>query len=197
MFDELKKKIEELDGIISCKITGENDVDEIHILASKDREPKRIVRDIETLTLIELDRQIDHKKISIASINQTEGQQEEDRIVINSIYQVHNKPVCHLNLYINDNLVEKEISGLEEEPIALIVSRGLIELIEEYTDFGGKFRVENVFTTGFNDQIVIVQLVLYKNKGQERLLGAAYIEHNLPLAIGKACLKALNRRIGN
>jgi len=99
---------------------------------------------------------------------------------------------------INDETVEKEIKGSPEEPLPLIIASGTIKILEEYTNFQGKFRVENVFATGINNEIIIVQLTVYKNgslSDQQRLLGAVYINNNLPLAVGKACLKALNRRL--
>lgn len=200
MFGELEEKIKELEGIISCKITGDKEIDEIHIIASKNRDPKRIVRDIETMVLVNLDQEIDHKKISIAQVNQAGEAIVENRVEIISIYRENNRPVCHFRLNINDNLVEEEINGSVEETLPIMVAEGMVDIIQKYTSFKGKIRVENVFTTGINDEIVIVQLVVYKNgnlNDQERLLGAAYINHDLPLATGKACLKALNRRLNS
>jgi hypothetical protein len=198
MFNELEEKLKELDGIISCRITGDEEIDEIHIIASKNREAKRIVRDIETMVMVNLNKEIDHKKISIAQLNQNSDNVPKNRVEIITIYQENNRPFCYLKLNINDNLIEEEIGGSSEEPLPLIVVRGLLNTIEKYTNFNAKFRVENVFTTGINNEIIIVQLILYaggKYGQQERLLGAAYINNNLPLAAGKACLKALNRRI--
>lgn len=200
MFAELEEKIKELDGIISCKITGEEEIDEIHIIASKGRDPKRIVRDIETVVLVNLEREVDHKKISIAQINQSRGEGNENRIIINSIFRENNRPVCHLRLDINGELVEEEIRGSIEEPVHMIVARGMAKTIEKYTGFSGKIRVENVFTTGINDEIVIVQLILFKDTNlteKERLVGAAYTNHDILLATGKATLKAVNRQLNN
>ncbi len=196
MYKEIKEKIKELEGIINCKITGEEKIDEIHIIADKRRDPKKIVRDIETMVLVNLNQEIDHKKISIAQVDSKDDIEiNGNRIIINSIYKEHNRPVIHLHLEINDKPVEKEIADDRDESIPLMIARGIIDLIELHTDFSGKIRTENVFTTGFNNEIVIVQLTVYNTEkfNQEKLLGAVFIDNNLPLAIGKACLKALNR----
>ncbi len=197
MYKEVIKKIKGLEGIINCKITGEEQIDEIHIIASKKRQPKRIVRDIETLILVNLDQKIDHKKISIAQVENEANVSTGDRIVINSIYKEHNKSVVHLNLEVNNKEIQEKIVNDREEPVTLMVARGITELIELHTDFPCKIRVENVFTTGLYNEIVIVQLLVNNSIDfkQEKILGAVYINNNLPLATGKACLKALNRMV--
>jgi len=200
MFKELEERIKELEGIISCKITGDNDIDEIHIIASNNRDPKRIVRDIETMVLVNLDEEINHKKISIAQVNQARKATDYNRIEIVSISNENNRPVCHFRLNINDNMVDEKITGTIEKSLPMMVAEGMVEILGKYTSFKGKIRVENVFTTGMNDEIVVVQLVVYEHNNflcQERLIGSVYINQNLPLATGKACLKALNRRLNS
>ncbi len=200
MYSDLEKKITELEGIFSCRITGEKGIDEVHIVASNDREPKRIVRDVETMVLVNLDQEIDHKKISIAQISGSGEEVSENRVEINSIFRENNRPVCYLRLNINGDSVEEKIEGLVEEPIYMTVAKGMVETIQKHTSFNGRIRVENVFKTGINDEIVIVQLILYKNTNsseEERLIGATYINNDLLLAAGKATLKAVNRLLHN
>lgn len=195
MFADLRKEINKLDGVISCKITGADSIDEIHIVSSKERKPKRIVRDIETMVLVNLDQEIDHKKISIARIN-TQEETDRQRVEIFSIYSEYNNPVIHIKVKINDEIVEETINGDAEEPLPLLVVKGMVDIIHTHTNFDGKIKVENVFKTGMNEEIIIVQLILHHNGfSRKRMLGAVYIEENLPLAVGKACLKALNRMI--
>ncbi|MCG8512507.1 MAG: hypothetical protein MI740_00075 [Halanaerobiales bacterium] len=199
MFNELQEKIVGLEGVISCKLTGEEQrLDEIHIIASKNRDPKKIVRDIETMVLVTIGKEIDHKKISIAQVKNPAEAIIENRIEIISIYRENNRNICHFKLTINDNLIEKEVESNYEEDLSITIARGIVEIIVQYTMFQGKVRVENVFVTGINNEIVIVQLVLAESEkmtNPERLIGAAYINNELPLATGKACLKALNRRL--
>lgn len=199
MFNELQEKIIGLEGVISCKLTVEEQrLDEIHIIASKNRDPKKIVRDIETMVLVTIGKEIDHKKISIAQVKNPAEAIIENRIEIISIYRENNRNICHFKLTINDNLIEKEVESNYEEDLSITIARGIVEIIVQYTMFQGKVRVENVFVTGINNEIVIVQLVLAENEkmtNPERLIGAAYINNELPLATGKACLKALNRRL--
>ena len=201
-FTDLEEKILELDGVFSCIITGEEDIEEIHIVASKNRQPKRIVRDIETMVMVNSNKEINHKKISIAQVNNAGEAIVEDRVEIISIFRENNKPVIHFRISINDNVIEEKIDTIDviyEEVLPETVARGLLNIIQKYTSFKGQLRLEKCFTTGINNEIVISQLLVYgkANKDKERLVGAAYVNNELPLATGKACLKALNRRLNH
>jgi hypothetical protein len=197
MQKELEGEIKGLEGIISCKIKGEGEIEEVHIIASRNREPKRIVRDIETMIFVNLDQEISHKKISIAQVDQIKQKNRKNRIEIISIHKENSRPNFHYKLEIDNNVIEEEIKG-DVKNMPSVVVEGITEIIQDYTSFPGKIGIENVFTTGLNNELVVVQLLVYNNgniSNKERLVGTAYIDHNFPLATGKACLKALNRRL--
>ncbi len=196
MFEDLNQKINKLEGIISCKITGDNDIDEVHIIADKKRNPKRIVRDVETIILVNQDKDIDHKKISIAQFEHDDEKHDIDRLEIISIFKENNNPVCHYRLKINDNIFEGTSDDYPDEPLMYKAANGMAKMLEKYIKLPGKLRVENVFKTGLRDDIIVVQITLYNEHGmEERLLGATYVNQDLPLAVGKGVLKALNRKI--
>lgn len=196
MFEELEQKINKLDGIISCKITGNEKIDEVHIVANKKRNPKKIVRDVETIILVNRDKDIDHKKISIAQFEHNEEKNELDRLEIISIFKENNNPVCHYRLKINDQILNGQSNDCSDEPLLFKVANGMAKMLDKYLKLPGKIRIDNVFKTGLKDNIVVVQITLYNEQGlKEKLLGATYIDQDLPLAVGKGVLKALNRKI--
>jgi len=196
MHEDLSQKINKLDGIISCKITGDHDIDEVHIIADKRRNPKKIVRDVETIILVNQNKDIDHKKISIAQYKYNDQKHDISRLEIVSIFKENNKPICHYRLKINDQIIKGESNDSSDEPIIYKAANGIVSLLEKYIKLPGKIRVEHVFTTGLKNEIIVVQICLYNEYGmKDQLLGATFINQDLPLAVGKACLKALNRKI--
>ncbi|MFW6309169.1 MAG: hypothetical protein ACOC1S_04045 [bacterium] len=198
MNSELKEKICKLEGVISCKITYQQDnkIDEIHAIANNGRSPKRIVRDLETLVLVECDQEIDHKKISIARISQKQRDNQEERIKIISIYREHNTKNCVFRLKCGSEKIEEKVAGSASDSLPFAVGRGMINVLQKYIDFAANISLENIFRTGINDEVLIVQLTLNNQyKSKERLLGSVFVENDLPLAVGKAILNALNRRI--
>ncbi len=200
MFKQLSQTIEELDGVFSCKITGKNSIDEIHIIASKAREPKKIVRDIETIVLVNLDEKIDHKKISIAQVKFANEEDNKNRVELISIYCENNRPVCHLQININDEKIIETFTSNPGETNEKLIARSVVETISHYTHFKKQIIVDDVFTIEGKDRLVLVKLNIYnqnENRIEKKLVGAVYFDNVLPSSIGKACLKALNRQLHN
>ena len=66
-----------LPGIISARIvaSGSGAVDEIHILTTDEVTPKQTVRNVESALIAHLGMRVSHKKISVATSNDTKSQQ--------------------------------------------------------------------------------------------------------------------------
>jgi len=60
----------QLQGVIGADISfnGQDEIQEIHVVANFDRLPKQIVRDIESILFTKHGLRLDHKKVSIAQI---------------------------------------------------------------------------------------------------------------------------------
>jgi hypothetical protein len=61
-------EIRKLAGVMSCRVVAGRDGEilEIHVVASEERHPKQVIRDIETVLLASLGVRVDHKKVSVA-----------------------------------------------------------------------------------------------------------------------------------
>ena len=59
-----------LQGVLSSRavLDDQGQIVELHVLADESRAPKQVVRDIETVLLLRLNHNIDHKKISVVQI---------------------------------------------------------------------------------------------------------------------------------
>ncbi len=200
MYGQLEERLEQMPAVISCKLApneNEDKIGEVHILANEHREISEIIKDIKTIILIEEEQAIAPEKINIAQIEAEADEDNQNRIEIISIYKEKKEPTCYLKLKINDQIVEKKVTG-QETTISTLVVRGILEMIEEQIDFQGKLELDNVFITGREEDIIVVEIILQKENNfhnRLKLIGAAYIDLNLPLASGQACLKALNRQL--
>lgn len=195
---KLKKQIESIDGVISCRLTGDSDIDEVHIISDDSRMPKRIVRDIETIVLVETGEELNHKKISIASLSNYSENDNERAIELISVYHENNRPICNYKLKIDNEIKNESIGGSNVEGIAWLSAKGMIEVIEKYELINGNIQMENVCLTGKDSNAVLVEMQIFLGRNfqsGQKLLGAVYINNNLPLAAAKAALKALNRQI--
>lgn len=76
---DLEKVLSNLAGIHSVKLVsaGNGNFSEVHVLASSDKAPKQVARDIETAILAYTGKRIDRKIISVAQVNGKIKQKEE------------------------------------------------------------------------------------------------------------------------
>jgi small basic protein len=196
-FGDLEVKLERLPSVISCKIAPwEAEIDEVHILAKENEPEAKIVDEIKTAILADKGIEISNEQISIAQV-ESPKEEKRNRIEIISVYKERNNPVCHYKLKINDKIIEDQFSQEENATSPHLVAAGLLNVIGDQLGLKEKIELENVFIAGSEDNIIIVQVISYMGDGfnkKLRLLGASYIDFNLPLATAKACLKALNRQ---
>lgn len=201
---DIRKLIQELDGVISCNITGGSVVEEIHIIADKKRKPKRIVRDVETVFLVEINKKIDHKKISIAQIDSSFSKNLKDvsdnRVELVSIYTENNRSRCNVEIKINEELICDSFEAQIGESDEKLIGRSVITILNKYLDFKARLVVNDICTINGKEEIVIAKISIHNSANnliQEKLVGSAYLNNDISLAIAKACLKAVNRRIAH
>ncbi|MFP4020862.1 MAG: hypothetical protein ACLFUK_04580 [Halanaerobium sp.] len=202
MNKEIKKMIQELEGVVSCNLTGVDEIDEIHIIADKKRDPKRIVRDVETVFMVHIDKKIDHKKISIAQIESSFRESIRDisdnRIELVSIYTENNRSRCNVEMKINEQEVKESFEVQIGESIEKLIGRSVLTILNKYLDFDSQMVIDDIFTIKGKEELVIAQISMYdpdNNLIQKKLVGAGYVNNDISLAIAKACLKAVNRKI--
>jgi hypothetical protein len=73
-FREAEAMLNRLRGVTSSHIVLDagGGVAEVHVMATRERHPKQIVRDVESTLLHKLGVKVDHRKISVASIDEDE-----------------------------------------------------------------------------------------------------------------------------
>lgn len=201
MLETLHEQIIHLEGVISAKIlkTDNGEIDEIHIVAQKSRNPKNLVRDIETLVQVNLDKEIDHKKISIAQVNITPDNNANQRIQLVAINRLYNQPVCEVHLRFGNQDFRERHEGEVQETVPSLIAQAMIKTLQ--TILPGQIRLEtkNIFLTGNNNEIMVIELYWITLEDgrvvRDPLIGTAYIKDEITLASGQAFLDAVNRKI--
>lgn len=81
----LERDLQRVPGITSARIVGEDAATEIHIVATRERSPKQLVRDVQSLAQAGFGLSIDHRIVSIVQLEGgaagPESEEAEDRTI--------------------------------------------------------------------------------------------------------------------
>ncbi|HHW03180.1 MAG TPA: hypothetical protein GXX35_10285 [Thermoanaerobacterales bacterium] len=197
--EEILKSIKD---IISAKIitTPEGKISEIHVIANSKRNPKQIVRDIESALIATLGSEIDHKKISVAQINHENEYMFDVRLKIDGIGVRNYRFNYEASVTLSDhdgNTYEGKAEGSTSIYGRLrTVASATLKAIQQFLGESFVLSLEDVisFKIGGREALgVLVSMVV--EGSEEHFLGSALIKQDKAEAIVAAVLNAVNRKI--
>lgn len=197
----IEQTIEKLDSVTSCKIISgdNNNFEEIHIVSNGSRTAKQLVRDIQSILIATYNIQIDHKKISIAEIQDDTLKKSECRIKISSVSHNNNghKAIIKVALDNHRKIFENTAEGVNT---SRNIDRMLVDLtlktVEEAYGYEENFILEDVKAVNIStDKVVVVVITCIFNGFERKLCGSCLIKSDYNEAVVKATLDALNRYI--
>ena len=199
---QIEDVIKRIKGVISCNVVISNEdgkIQEIHVLSESSRLPKQMVRDIESAVMAELNIPLDHKKISVAQIKQSEPPSKYSRLIIDSVDINGSKN--WLTSRVSVKLGEFTFNGHAEGPNSKsnrdrVIAAATCQSIETVLDQKLRFVVEEVTWTNLSScEIATVVLSCVSENSIERVVGSCLFATDKDITIVKAVLDALNRRI--
>lgn len=206
-YEEMLRQVR---GVVSAKvvISSNGEISEIHVLAGPERSPKQVVRDIESVFVVNYGITIDHKKISVAQLRDSEtesiGYGRNDAVInlrprIAGVTMLSRGRMAEVKvlLDIGGNHFEGSAAGPGTSSNKLrLISQATLSALESCLEGTSNFLIEDVsLITVSGSQAVVTSVSLMTNSGEERLIGAAFINNDEREASVKATLAAVNRRM--
>jgi hypothetical protein len=188
---------------VACAVLNQNhDVAEIHIIASANRKPKQIIRDVETMLLVKHNIRIDYRKISLVQV-------PDEQLLRVPVARPEIRKVVEENLG-SEKRVRVEIQGasrivigeaLEKVDNPLPFQTGAQATINALEKLVGKYidvRLEETATMriGTHDILMVVVSCLGHDR-EEVFVGTSFVGSRPVESAARATLDALNRRIHN
>ncbi|MDA8210903.1 MAG: hypothetical protein M0021_03390 [Clostridia bacterium] len=200
---EYENIIRHIKDVVSARIVANEagEILEVHVLARQNRGPKQLVRDIESAVMAQFGVAIDHKKISVAQMQQesSEGQINEvrPRLVKVDLIITGVSAEAKVDLRIGEEIFEGKAGGpsATNNRLRLIV-QATLGALEHYLRGTCTFAVEDVLLAHLGRQeAAVVSLSLVTLIGEEYLIGSAFVKGDEWESIVKATLNAINRRL--
>lgn len=205
--DEIEHLLGLLAGVISARVVV-NDwgaIEEIHILASAERSPKQIVRDVESSLAAKWNLNVDHKKISVAQLTGMRGPLPYVRLKLLSLEVSTDtvrgslKAKVVLGRSDDENVTyEGTAEGASSASTSLkVFSRAVMAALGQACDPQNLLALEDIgiVRVGQRDIAVAVLVVITPRGNEEVLVGAVYVRRDPVDAAVRATLDAVNRRL--
>lgn len=187
-------------------VTPEGTISEVHVIALPNKQPKQLVRDIESTLMARFAIPIDHKKISIALLGRealAETESNRSSHIRPRIVSVHaSTSGVQASVSVTLEIADTEYVGIVSGPAsqtgrARLVAMATLDAISQYSVATIAFALEDVAIVQLGREKVAVSCIsLVSGFGEQTLSGSALVRQNDNDSIVRATLDAINRRMG-
>lgn len=206
--ETVQELVGQVPGVASCRVVT-NDwgaIEELHVIGTLERHPKQISRDIQSALQAGLGVGIDHRKISIAQLHGLEPTLPAPRLRLLNVDVISDLTQAQMRVRV--------VLGQEQDPDAVhtgeaqggygrlqilrLSAEATLLAVNQVVATGRAFAFEDVSQVqlhGAEAVIVTISLLTQPRLG-ELLAGVALIKHDVPDAVVRATLDAVNRPLG-
>ncbi len=189
-----------LKGVIAVSVVPEGDgLAEIHVLAGADRSPKQVVRDVESALMARLGYAVDHKKISVAQVEDGSARYDQSRLKFSDVSISLNGSRTEATVRLaKDGAVYSGSANGTGSPNGQmkLIATATLRAIEDSGFASASVVLEDVTEVAMAGRRVALVLVnLVTDRGEEALAGSAVIRQDVWKGVVNATLDAVNRRL--
>lgn len=200
-----EQAIKQIKAVVATRINAneQGEIEEIHILSGPGRNPKQIVRDVESVLAAQFGLSVDHKKISIAQIEEDEEisaaqpEYKRPKLISVTLRTVNSMAEAKVELAVGEHVYEGVAQGpsSSHNKLRLFVETTL-KAIAPLTLDKYIFVTEDVSITPLaKHHVAQVAITLVSSAGEEVLVGCALVRSDDREAVVKATLDAVNRKL--
>ncbi|NLG86476.1 MAG: hypothetical protein GX489_04585 [Firmicutes bacterium] len=201
LVEEYEGVLRQIRDVISARVVrDESDtIQEIHVLASSARNPKQIVRDVESTLLACFNLPIDHKKVSVAQLDWESGAPTKpNRAKLKAINA--ETDYLHCQYFVILDVAGEQYQGQADGAATSqnqrrLVAEATLRALELYLKNEVAFSIAEMRQLDMNGiQVVVVTVSMVTPYGEETLTGASFIKSD-GSGIVEAVLKAVESRL--
>jgi hypothetical protein len=209
VLERIEQDLIRIPGVMSARIVGDREPTEIHVVATRDRSPKQIVRDVQSLAAARHGLSIDHRIVSIVQLSESEvaateihpHAEEDHRPLLDRVVFATKGTSGWVKVGLrwpDGEMTEgADVIGSTRESRARGAARAVHRAIEAVlAKRNTALDIEHVMVQrlGTNDSVT-VSIVLHEDGQSTPLVGSALIYDDVATAAVHAALHALNRKL--
>jgi hypothetical protein len=195
----MESAINKIRGVYAAQVViGDDNVEEIHVIASPLRKPKQVVRDIESMLLVNFGVRVDYRRISLVQMQEERLFQAEGRPRLVTVRTVDGpNRRAEVELEKDGHLFVGSASAHDSDlEVIRLVSMATIEAMEQVLGERVIYHIDDTQQLMIKEiPAVIVVVTLEFETSKETLLGICMIRTEPEDAAARATLNAVNRRL--
>jgi len=195
---ELEEAIACITGVDAARLIVDDagSIAEIHVIGPLGRNPKRIVRDTESLLRARYGIAVDYRKISIVQLPPTARAYMRPKLV-DVLYRPEEACVwVTLAGAAGEHRCQEVVSQDDQASVARAAAQATLRAVGEVTRVSMALRLAESRIIRAGDHDVMFAMVSAEGQGaSEELAGTCIVGRCLPTAAAKATLDAINRRL--
>jgi hypothetical protein len=195
----MESAINKIRGVYAAQVViGDDNVEEIHVIASPLRKPKQVVRDIESMLLVNFGVRVDYRRISLVQMQEERLFQAEGRPRLVTVRTVDGpNRRAEVELEKDGHLFVGSASAHDSDlEVIRLVSMATIEAMEQVLGERVIYHIDDTQQIMIKEiPAVIVVVTLEFETSKETLLGICMIRTEPEDAAARATLNAVNRRL--
>lgn len=199
---DLERLIDSVRGVHAARVVvgQSNQIDEIHVVGTPGRSAKQIVRDIESILYVRGGVRVDHRKISLVQIADAVVQPLVPRVEIVAVAPCSSDegPAVIVTL----RLCDQQVQGVgttrpgQKPDLPLLAAYGTIHALGKLLGPRGQMHLERLQRQPFGAlEVYLSQIAYDTDETAETLLGISPLCDDELLAVARAVLDAVNRRV--
>ena len=201
--DEVESALSRIPSVTAARIvTNPNGrIAEVHVLARRDRAPKQLVRDVQSVVLASFGMELDYRTVSVVQLDDPliEGDQSSRQprvalVRLNSEVRGHSTEI-RVHVSAGDQEHIGNVSGPASSGMRL-VARAVVQAVSALVgDSALDVDFADILAAG-EYSVAVAVLRLATNKGDQVVSGSAVVRKDSNDAMARASLSALNRLLG-
>jgi hypothetical protein len=201
---EIEEALSQVSEIRAARIVASDEgvIQEIHVLATPQKSPKQIVRDIESTIMARFGIAIDHRTVSIAQLGRDVAPRDPRDRGRARIKGVSAEVIgVHASAKVSLELDGEVYEGEAEGPASTtgrrrLVAQAALNAVDKYLngDFGFALEDATLVDLG-REKVAVSCIILVTPLGEQPLAGSAFARQGENESIVRATLDAINRRM--
>lgn len=191
---KLESIITQISGIIAARVVSDTDgIREIHVVADSAKNPKQIVRDVETAILASTGLRIDRKIVSVAQLNQEFEPAEDYKIESIRAEEVGKNLKVTVLIRHDDEVYEGTAEGPKTSLQRLrIAASAVLKAVDDLSS--NVFSADDVRVVNLaGKDFVLCHVTKLTNDKEKSIIGSAEVGHDVLAAAANAALDAWRR----